>query len=262
MRFHCLQHVAFESPGTIISWVRQRGHSLDYTHLYRGDPLPAVDEFEVLVIMGGPMSIHDEKEFPWLKKEKELIAATIGLQKKVIGICLGAQLIAAVSGGRVYPNPVKEIGFFPVNWTQAAKDWMTALPAGGRLDQLPDVSTVFHWHGETFTLPDGAVRLAGTDACINQAFLLGANTLGLQFHLEAEPAIIREMVAQEGHELIPAEDDPADATAAFIQTAAVILGQLPKTDDPPGADPGPVNQSVTEESEKLLGLLLNRFINN
>ena len=147
------------------------------------------------------MSIHDEDIYPWLRAEKTLITAAIREGKKVLGICLGAQLIAAVSGARVYPNPQKEIGFWPVRWTEAA--------GKGRPEEI-----FFHWHGETFDLPAGARLLASTKACVNQAFLLGDGVLGVQFHPEVTPEIIRAMIAHEGHELVD---------APYIQPAATIL---------------------------------------
>src|SRR5580704_19186117 len=146
MRYHCLQHVSFETPGLLVGLIREKGHSLRTTELYRGDPLPQTADFDALIIMGGPMSIQDEADHPWLRGEKVLIAAAIREGKKVLGICLGAQLIAAVCGARVYPNPQKEIGFWPVRWGNGGFG-----PAGA-------VETVvFHWHGETFALPVGAV---------------------------------------------------------------------------------------------------------
>src|SRR5579872_4106629 len=120
MRYHSLQHVSFETPGLLGDFIRARGDSLSATALYHGHALPVTDDFDVLIIMGGPMSIHDEEDYPWLRAEKELIAAAIREEKKVLGICLGAQLIAAVSGARVYRNPVKEIGFWPVRWRDPA----------------------------------------------------------------------------------------------------------------------------------------------
>jgi len=207
MRFHCLQHVFFETPGVIEDWIREQGHTLSFTCFFRNEVLPGIEDFDALVIMGGPMSIHDEKEFPWLKKEKELIAAAIQGHKKVLGICLGAQLIASVSGARVYPNTLKEIGFLPVNWTPVAREVLKM-----------ETSLVFHWHGETFDLPEGAIHLAFTEACVHQAFLLGDSVLALQFHPEMSQEIVRELVAHEGHECIP---------AAYVQSADSILEQLP-----------------------------------
>jgi GMP synthase-like glutamine amidotransferase len=196
MRFHCLQHVSFETPGLLAEEIRERGHPLRTTALYNLEPLPSTGEFDVLIVMGGPMSIHDEDEHVWLGAEKELIAAAIREGKKVLGICLGAQLIAAVCGARVYPNPQKEIGFWPVEW----------------LDGVETV--VFHWHGETFDLPAGAVLLASTEACVNQAFSLGDRVLGVQFHPEVTMEIIRGMIEHEGSELVEGR---------YIQTAGEIM---------------------------------------
>ena len=217
MHFYCLQHVPFETPGIITDLLGERGHSLQCIHLYAGDPLPSEKDFDGLVIMGGPMSVHDEEQFPWLSAEKELIAAAIRGKKKVLGICLGAQLIAAVSGGRVYPNPQKEIGFWPVRWAASGNLPPNLRDLASLLQDLASLP-VFHWHGETFDLPPGALLLASTDPCVNQAFLLGDHFLGIQFHPEVTPDIIREMVKHEGDELVP---------APYIQSANDILRQLP-----------------------------------
>jgi len=221
MHFYCLQHVPFETPGILSDLLGQRGHSLQRIHLYRGDLLPSKKDFDGLVIMGGPMSIHDENEHPWLPEEKQLIAAAIRENKKVLGICLGAQLIAAVSGGQVYPNTHKEIGFWPVQWAEAAIRWTAAARQGTIQAGLRDLESrpLLHWHGETFDLPPGAILLASTGPCVNQAFRLGDHVLGLQFHPEVTPGIIRDMVTHEGHELIP---------APYVQSAAAILQQLPR----------------------------------
>jgi GMP synthase-like glutamine amidotransferase len=206
MRYHSLQHVSFETPGLLVDEVLSRGHSLRNTALYAGERLPSTTEFDVLIIMGGPMSIHDEAEYRWLIPEKELIGAAIREGKMVLGICLGAQLIAAVCGARVYPNPQKEIGFWPVKWVGPA---FAGVLAGEGSEEL-----VFHWHGETFDLPVGAVRLASTEACTNQAYRLGNNVLGIQFHLEVTGEIIREMVGHEGWELVEGQ---------YIQSAEEII---------------------------------------
>jgi len=206
MRYHVLQHVSFETPGLLADEILRRGHPLRTTALYNREPLPDLAEFDALIVMGGPMSIHDEAEFAWLVAEKELIGAAITAGKKVLGICLGAQLIAAVSGARVYRNPVKEIGFWPVKWADPA---FAEASAGEQL--------VFHWHGETFDLPDGATLLASTEACANQAFSLGDRVLGIQFHPEVTGDIIRAMVEHEGWELAEAGSGP------YVQGADQIL---------------------------------------
>src|SRR5580700_5365492 len=165
MRFHALQHVSSETPGLLAVEIRERGFALRTTALYDHEPLPSTGEFDVLIVLGGPMSIHDEAEYPWLRDEKELIGAAIREGKKVMGICLGAQLIAAVCGARVYPNPQKEIGWWPVRWVGPA---CASASAGEGCEEV-----VFHWHGETFDLPVGAALVASTEACVNQAFRLG-----------------------------------------------------------------------------------------
>jgi GMP synthase-like glutamine amidotransferase len=220
MRFHALQHVSSETPGLLAVEIRERGFALRTTALYDHEPLPSTGEFDVLIVLGGPMSIHDEAEYPWLRDEKELIAAAIREGKKVLGICLGAQLIAAVCGARVYPNPQKEIGFWPVRWGNGGFG-----PAGA-------VETVvFHWHGETFDLPVGAVLLASTEACINQAFSLGDRVLGVQFHPEVTEEIIRGMVEHEGWELVEGR---------YIQSAREIM------EGAAGLNGGPVMQRLRE----------------
>jgi len=269
MRFHCLQHVVFETPGLIANWIGEQGYSLTFTRLFQNDPFPALDEFDALVIMGGPMSVHDEGEFPWLKKEKELIAGALREKKKVLGICLGAQLIAEVTGARVYPNSQKEIGFWPLHWTDAARTWLSppSLPdqdsnslaqnsdstnqdSDSPNKEWPAVTQLFHWHGETFDLPPGSIHLAFTNVCPNQGFLLGEVALGLQFHPELTPAIVREMLVYEGHELAAAGMPEStlfarvgDPPASYVQSEAAILQQLPSL----------------QGNEKLLYPLLQRF---
>jgi GMP synthase-like glutamine amidotransferase len=198
MRCHCLQHVSFETPGLLLDLFSERDYPCRITALYKDEPLPGVEEFDVLIIMGGPMSVHEEEFFPWLRAEKALIGAAIRHGKKVLGICLGAQLIAESMGGRVYPNPEKEIGFWPVRWK----------------DRPDTEETLFHWHGETFDLPPGAELLASTSACVNQAFRVGDRVLGIQFHPEVTLDLISAMIENEGHEL---------AEAPYIQTAANML---------------------------------------
>jgi GMP synthase-like glutamine amidotransferase len=152
------------------------------------------------------MSVNDEQMFPWLVHEKRFIGDVIARGKPVLGICLGAQMIANVLGSKVYPNPEKEIGWFPIQST----------PTTGphNVFRFSDQCMVFHWHGETFDLPQGATRLAKSAACRNQAFQFGANVIGLQFHLETTPASARELVANCRDELVPAK---------YVQSEASIL---------------------------------------
>jgi GMP synthase-like glutamine amidotransferase len=229
MRFHCLQHVPFESPGNIETWIRQKGQSISFTHLYDDATFPSVNDFDALIIMGGPMSIHDEKEFDWLKKEKEFIANAIQAQKKILGICLGAQLIADVLGAKVYQNKEKEIGFMPVHFTEKAL--ANPLFQGFHMEE-----TVFHWHGETFDLPKGAVHLAYTHACAHQAFQINQHIIGFQFHLEVTNELLKAMVKEGRHEL---------AKEPFIQSESEIVKGL---------------KSIERNKESLFGFL-DRFFN-
>jgi len=174
MKAHVLQHVPFEDLGSIGAYLKNRSAQIDYTRFFEDPKLPALDAVDMIIAMGGPMSVHDEDEYPWLKPEKQFIREAIIQGTPVLGVCLGAQLIAASLGARVYPNPVKEIGWFPIR----------AVPVPEENFRFPKECTVFHWHGETFELPEGAVRLAENDACMNQAFQFKRNAIGLQFHLE------------------------------------------------------------------------------
>ncbi|WP_202944120.1 type 1 glutamine amidotransferase [Cytophaga hutchinsonii] len=158
-------------------WVRRPSNKVTATRFYEDERMPFVELFDTLIVMGGPMSVHDEKKYPWLVQEKQLIKKAIERGKKVIGICLGAQLIAEVLGATVSKNTYREIGWMPVTKTTAAK-------TVGLFSDLPDTMNVFHWHGETFNMPEGATHLLSSEACVNQAFLYGDNVLALQFHME------------------------------------------------------------------------------
>ena len=188
MRIHWLQHVPFEGVGSIAAWALGRGFPLTGSRLFAGDLLPPLTAFDLLVVMGGPMSANDEMVHAWLNAEKRFIDQAIKAGKSVLGICLGAQLIASAAGARVYPNDHKEIGWFPVERTARASE--TAV---GRI--LAQRTEVFHWHGETFDLPRGAVHLARSEGCLHQAFALGNRIVGLQYHLETTPASARALIA-------------------------------------------------------------------
>lgn len=206
MRVHIIQHVALEGPGAISQWARERGHSISVTEQFTRGTLPAVGDFDFLVIMGGPMSANDGAQFDWLAGEKQLIEEALGEEKAILGVCLGAQLLAQVLGARVYPHTQKEIGWFPVHLTLEAE--RSRLFSG-----LPARMTVLHWHGETFDLPEGAVLLAKSKWCRNQAFELDGRVLGLQFHLEVQPQGLERLI----------EKSAAGLTrAAAVQTAAEI----------------------------------------
>lgn len=177
MNIHYLQHVPFEDPAHILSWANKKKHSVTSTKLFAHESIPQDNSFDMLIIMGGPMNIYEFDTYPWLEKEYSVIEKAITQNKKVMGICLGAQLIAHVLGAKVYRNTYSEIGWFPVYRTdECDRNGFTAFP--------PEF-TAFHWHGDTFDLPAGSIHLARSEACTNQAFLFNKSVLGLQFHLES-----------------------------------------------------------------------------
>lgn len=209
-RAHFLQHIEIEGLGSIEPWLRAAGYAISGTRFFEHARLPQAADFDLLIVMGGPMSVNDEHLHPWLVPERQFVRACIDAGKSVLGICLGAQLIAAALGARVYASRHKEIGWFPVEAVSGA--------APGRL-QLPQHLEVFHWHGETFDLPAGAVHLARSEACENQAFQVGPSVIGLQFHLEVTPAGARSLASWCRDELLP---------STFVQDEATILAAPPE----------------------------------
>lgn len=180
-----LQHIACEPPGVYEDVLLERQATLHRTELDEGDPLPDWREFDAIVAMGGPMSVNDDDELPWLTEEKTAIAAAVRAGTPYWGACLGVQLLAASLGARVYPGPKPEVGLLPVLLTEAG---LTDPVFGG----LPEELVTLQWHGDTFDLPDGAVRLAGSPEYRNQAFRWGESAYGVQFHVEVSVEMARE----------------------------------------------------------------------
>jgi GMP synthase-like glutamine amidotransferase len=189
MRVLAFRHVPFEDIGLIAPVLAARGIAVTYADLYQpGAAPPETAAFDGLIFMGGPMSVNDP--LPYLQWEIRAIGEAAERNQPVLGICLGSQLIAKALGARVYRNAEKEIGWFEIGLTDAALN--DPLWAG-----LPKTNTVFHWHGETFDLPDGAALLASSQRCRNQAFRAGHCTYGLQFHLEVTPEMIADWCTQD-----------------------------------------------------------------
>lgn len=195
MRIHYLQHVPFEGLASIEHWLTKKDHILSATKFYNGDSLPSVDDLDWLIVMGGPMNVYEDDKYPWLTLEKHFIEEAIKKNKIVIGICLGSQLIADVLGSKVYKGQEKEIGWYPIKMTTEAQSYPVFA-------SLPANFTVFNWHGDTFNLPPGAVRLASSEVCANQAFIYGDRVLGLQFHLESTQDSVRQIIDNCASELV------------------------------------------------------------
>ncbi len=218
---YAFRHVSFEHLGLIAPALESRGLAVQYVDMFDGAPAPErIGEAGGLIFMGGPMSANDD--LPYLRAELALIEQAAKAGTPVLGVCLGAQLIAKALGARVYRNRVKEIGWFPVWWTPAAA--YDPLFAG-----LSAPETVFHWHGETFDLPPGAEWLARSEACGQQAFRAGANVYGLQFHLEVTPEMIADWITedQNRHDVreLNAPIDPHANALRLRELANLVFGR-------------------------------------
>ena len=214
MQAHYLQHVPFEGLGYIETWLQDNHYQVSSTQLFNSKyQFPEIEPLDLLVILGGPMSANDEQLHPWLTKEIQFIKKAIATGIPILGICLGAQLIAKSVSSSIYPNPKKEIGWFPIRATQlsASKQYRSHK---NEHFQFPNELNVFHWHGETFDLPVNAAHLAYSDFCKIQAFQLGKHIMGLQFHLETTVETARKLISQCGHEIVPSNS---------IQTAQYML---------------------------------------
>lgn len=222
MRAHYLQHVAFEGLGSIDAWLKSAGYQITATRFYQSSLLPAADSFDFLIIMGGPMGVNEEERYPWLRMEKRFIRQVIKRGTPVLGICLGAQLIAASLGESVYPNRRKEIGWFPVQGIDHQDKALFLFPAEFE---------AFHWHGDTFDLPADSVLLASSEGCTNQAFQLGASVMGLQFHPEITHESVKTMINNCRDEILPSkfvQPPPVmlDTSPHKYQTANTLMGEV------------------------------------
>lgn len=235
-----LQHLDREGPGYIAELLARRGIAVESLALDRGAPVPrSLPEGDLLVVMGGSMGVGDagDPRFPFLAKEIELLRSVLAAGQPVLGICLGSQLLAAAAGSRVYPNrrpdsggvlrPAREVGFGEVRLLGRERE-----PA---LAGLADRLLVLHWHGDTFDLPTGAVRLAESDRCVNQAFRLGRRAYGLQFHIETDADLVRWWAEEDAAFAVSAlgPDGPAKIIAdaptlapAMRQTGEVLIDNI------------------------------------
>lgn len=208
MKIHCLLHSNLGGEIHLPIWAAARGHEWTTTLVPTAAVLPQPRDVDCLVVLGGPMSAWDDVRFPWLTAEKQILRTFVEAEKPVLGICLGAQLLAGVLGARTYPGPRPEIGWFPVWSTKGAH----GHPVGA---VLPERFETFLWHGDTFDLPDGALGIAGSAAFANQAFVWN-RVLALQFHLEVRPDWVRRLTERDAAQLVEAE---------YVQSVGTVLGK-------------------------------------
>jgi GMP synthase-like glutamine amidotransferase len=214
MHVQVVQHVPFEEPGLIAEWATAHGHSLGITRAW-ADEFPPPSHDVLLVVLGGPMGAADDEALQWLRSEKHFIAETISVGAPVLGVCLGAQIIATVIGGSIRRNRETEIGWYPVMLTPGGS-------SSPLFSEWPEATVVGHWHGDTFELPDGMQSLLSSAHCRNQAFVFDGRVVGLQFHLEWTPSLLANMVEACAEEFA----EPGDAiTPAAELLAGIEAGQ-------------------------------------
>ncbi|MBI4745934.1 MAG: gamma-glutamyl-gamma-aminobutyrate hydrolase family protein [Deltaproteobacteria bacterium] len=211
------KHVSFEGPGTLTEPLKALGIKYREVNLYEGGAPINLEGCGGLIIMGGPMNVYEETEYPFLKDEDRLIKEALAKKLPMIGVCLGAQLMAKAAGAEVTKGQKKEIGWYPLNLTDEAK----IDPA---FKGLPKEIEVFQWHGDTFDIPQGAVRLASSELFQNQAFRIGNNAYAFQFHIEVTEGIIRDWIEINTKELEGVKDyiDSKKALAESKEKAAEL----------------------------------------
>ena len=211
MRILFLQHDPLDGPGALLEWAQSREHTVSFCLICKGDPLPSIESFDLLVSLGGPMGAYEEEKFPWLMAEKEFLKQAFASGKRILGLCLGCQLLADALGGRAYRHTCKEFGWQPIEPLEVGVDWF----------QTKSPFYAFQWHGDTYSLPPGGIQLARNKATEQQAFLLrgpaGDQVLGLQFHLEWTEQMAREAISEPGVAPPPSE---------FVQSPEEILCDL------------------------------------
>lgn len=193
MKAIVIQHSQHEDSGHAAPWLSSQGVDVDHVRLYESDHrFPGHNDYDLLIICGGPMGVYDEHEYPWLTAEKTFIRGALAARKKILGLCLGGQLIAAASGASVGKNAQPEIGWFSLN-----------AHSNDNAFQFPPEFVAMQWHYDTFQLPEGATLLASSASCKNQAYQIGQHAIGLQFHPEMREQEIRFLIDNFPEELKP-----------------------------------------------------------
>ncbi|MGR3173575.1 MAG: type 1 glutamine amidotransferase [Candidatus Scalindua sp.] len=217
MKVIIIKHIDIEGPGTIGDFLDCNDIPYREIDIFNGEPLPdSLSEISAVIVLGGPMNVYEEDKYPFLKQEDEFLKEVIEEGLPTLGFCLGAQLIAKAKGAIVRKAPQKEIGWFKIS-----------LNRNGSSDPLfqefPREVDVFQWHGDTFDIPDGAVKLAESELCSNQAYRIGDNIYGLQFHVE----VTDEMIYQ----WIDAYRDEVDSLKGIVDPDQIISDTKAKSED-------------------------------
>ena len=211
-----LQHIYCETPGTISDCLQSAGIDMHFVRTFERNPIPSsLDTQAGLIVMGGPMSVYDHEQFPFLLEEQRLIEKALKDDKPVLGVCLGSQLLAATLGAEVKSGAQKEIGWYPVTLMESAA-------TDALWKELPARFTAYHWHGDVFDLPQGAVSLAASELTPCQGFRYGANAYGFLFHMEVTEKIIKNMVAEFQDEL----EEQCITAGSIIQKTRDYLSEL------------------------------------
>jgi GMP synthase-like glutamine amidotransferase len=219
MRVLVLQHIACEHPGAFSEVLDERGVEAVPVELDEGEALPDWREFDAVLAMGGPMGAADDSEHPWLAPERELVREAVGDGRAFLGVCLGVQLLAASLGGEIRPSEPPEVGLLPVELTDEGR--RDPLFAG-----LDDTLVSLQWHGDTFELPGGSVRLARSELVPNQAFRFGERAYGVQFHLEVTAEMAREWANVPAYRQSLAENLGEERGAAFLREVEQRAAEL------------------------------------
>jgi GMP synthase-like glutamine amidotransferase len=201
-RICALIHANGEGLGSMESWFTEQSYPLNTIRIDLGEPLPPLDSFDWLVVMGGPMGVYEQTQYPWLTEEINFLRQAIGSNKKILGICLGGQLIASALGAKVYPNSQQEIGWHPIIRTCSSASW------------LPDEARLLSWHGDRFDLPEGANAFAASAITPVQGFSYGERVWALQFHVEAEEGTVGAFFTTGGGDL---------PTGDFVQSLELLI---------------------------------------
>lgn len=193
------KNISTEGPGTIEDFLKAKGIPYTVADLSKGEKIPDAEAFDTLIMMGGPMSVNEDDIYPYIREEEKLVREFVADSKSVFGICLGAQIMAKALGSRVYKGKQKEIGWYDIELTSEgiADALMRKLAVHPHVGDMWKRFKVFHWHGETFDIPEGAVRLAGSELFPNQAFRYGNKAYAFQFHIEVTKEMIYDWLKDE-----------------------------------------------------------------